>query len=185
MARQLWYGNDADTPPALRPPRWLGSLGGRYRYTERLILDGQPLSAVGEFQTRRAGDDPLSLDAEMAQRLRTWETGSGAHGADRYQSRWQHLARGWEQARAAARAQILAEHREQAQQPGLNLLVRPQDHRPFLFGPGSVRALSQRYRISAALLSGGRADLPRHRDALARALRLASLPRGRGICGPV
>jgi hypothetical protein len=59
----------------------------------------------------------------------------------------------WEQARAAARAEILAEHREQAQQPGFNMLVRPGDHRPFLLGPGSVRSLSQRYRRNAALLS--------------------------------
>jgi hypothetical protein len=34
------------------------------------------------------------------------------------------------------------------------MLGRPADRRPFLFGPGSVRALSQRYRLNAVLLSG-------------------------------
>lgn len=154
VPREIWYGNDADTPAALRPPRWIGALSGRYRYTERLILDGQPLSAVGLFQTRRAGDEPLSLDAEMAERLRAWKQDprrmaqfdtnhDGAISPDE-----------WERARAAARSEILAERHDQAQQPGLNMLVRPADHRPFLFGEGSVQALSQRYRRSAALLSG-------------------------------
>ncbi len=154
VAREVWYGNDAGTPPALRPPRWLGGIGCRYRYTERLILDGQPLSAVGLFQTQRAADDGVSLDAEMAERLRAWKHDPAMLAKFDRNHDGQISVDEWEQARAAARAQILAEHQQQAQQPGIPMLRKPADHRPFLFGPGSVRALSQRYRFNAALLSG-------------------------------
>lgn len=154
VPRTVWYGNDSGTPPALRTPWWAGgSIGNRYRYSERILLDGQPLSAVGLFQTRRAGDDPLPLDAEMAERLHAWKQ-DPQRMAQFDRDHDGHISpEEWDQARAAARAEILAEHRQQAQQPGLNMLVRPADHRPFLFGSGSVRALSQRYRRNAALLS--------------------------------
>ncbi|HEY7928918.1 MAG TPA: GIDE domain-containing protein [Steroidobacteraceae bacterium] len=148
----VWYGNDEDVPPpALRS--WMSGLGARYRYNERVILDGQPLSAVGLFQTRRAGDDPLSMDAEMADLLHSWKQDPRRMAQFDLNHDGSISAEEWEQARAAARAAILAQHREQAQQPGISMLVRPGDQRPFLFGPGSVRALSQRYRLNAALLS--------------------------------
>ena len=154
VARTVWYGNDAGTPPALRTPWWAGgSIGNRYRYSERILFDGQPLSAVGLFQTRRAGDDPLSLDAEMAQRLHAWKQDPQRMAQFDRDHDGRISPQEWEQVRAAAQAEILAEHRDQAQQPGFNMLVRPADHRPFLFGPGSVRSLTQRYRRNAALLS--------------------------------
>jgi hypothetical protein len=153
LAREIWYGDEIDTPPALRRPRWIGSFGSRYRCTERLIADGQPLCAVGQFQTRRAGDEPLSLDVELAARLHDWKQHP------------QRLARfdldhdgtlspsEWEQARAAARTEILAEHREQEQQPGFNFLVRPTDRRPFVLGAGTVASIARGYRCFAALWS--------------------------------
>jgi hypothetical protein len=152
VPRTVWYGNESDEPPpALRS--WMSSIGARYRYSERIILDGQPLSTVGLFQTRRAGDDPPSLDAEMAERLHAWKQDPKRMAQFDINHDGSISPQEWEQARAAARDEILAEHRQQAQQPGINMLVRPTDHRPFLFGPGSVRALSQRYRVNAALLS--------------------------------
>jgi hypothetical protein len=154
VPRSVWYGNDSGTPPALRTPWWAGgSIGNRYRYSERILLDGQPLSAVGVFQTRRAADDPLPLDAEMVQRLHAWKQDPKRMAQFDRNHDGVLSPDEWELARAAARTEILAEHREQAQLPGFNMLVRPPDHRPFLFGPGSVRSLSQRYRRNAALLS--------------------------------
>jgi|SRR6185437_2527280 len=152
VPRTVWYGNEEnEQPPALRS--WLSGFGAHYRYSERIILDGQPLSAVGLFQTRRAGDDPPSLDAEMADLLHRWKQDPRRMARFDVNHDGTISAQEWEQARAAARAEILAEHREEAQQPGISMLVRPPDHRPFLFGPGSVHALSQRYRRNAALLS--------------------------------
>ena len=154
VGSEVWYGNESDTPAALRPPRWLGAMTGRYRYTERVILDGQPLSALGEFQTQRAADDPLPLDVEMAERLRAWKQDPAKMARFDVNHDGQISAEEWEQARAAARAEILAEHRTESAQPGTHMLVRPADHRPFLFGPGSVQTLSHRYRVNAALLCG-------------------------------
>jgi hypothetical protein len=154
VPRNTWYGNDEDEPPpALRSSSWISAIGARYRYSERIILDGQPLSAVGLFQTRRAGDDPPSLDAEMADLLHTWKQDPRRMAQFDVNHDGTISPQEWEQARAAARAQILVQHRQEAQQPGISMLVRPPDHRPFLFGPGSVRTLSQRYRLNAALLS--------------------------------
>jgi len=152
VPRTVWYGDDQDDPPpALRS--WMSGFGARYRYSERIILDGQPLSAVGSFHTRRAGDEPLSLDAEMADLLRTWKQDPKRMAQFDANHDGTISSQEWEQARSAARTELLAEHREQAQQPGISMLVRPADHRLFLFGPASVRALSHRYRRNAALLS--------------------------------
>lgn len=152
VPRKVWYGNDENDPPAALSS-WMSGFGARYRYSERIILDGQPLSAVGMFQTRRAGDDPPSLDAEMADLLHNWKQDPRRMAQFDVNHDGTISAQEWEQARAAAHAEILAEHREQAQQPGISMLVRPPDHRPFLFGSGSVCALSHRYRLNAALLS--------------------------------
>lgn len=148
-----WYGNSEVAPPAISSSSWLSSVGARYRYSERIILDGAPLSAVGMFQTRRAGDDPLPLDEEMAARLHAWKQDPQRMARFDVNHDGNISAEEWQQAREAARAEILAEHRAQAQEPGFNMLVRPSDHRPFIFGPASVKTLSQRYRRSAALLS--------------------------------
>lgn len=154
LSREVWYGNEPDTPLAVRPTGWIGSLGSRYRYTERLIVDGQPLSAVGQFQTRRPGDEPLSLDVELATRLHDWKRDPARLAKFDTDHDGILSAAEWEQAREAARAEILAERHEQAQQPGFSFLVRPPaDRRPFLLGAGTVASVAQRYRRFAALWS--------------------------------
>ncbi|HEX4025079.1 MAG TPA: GIDE domain-containing protein [Steroidobacteraceae bacterium] len=153
LDKEVWYGDEPDTPPRLRPPRWVGMLGGQYRYTERLILDGQLLSAVGQFQTRRPGDEPISLDTEVAVRLHAWKQDPARMAQFDVNHDGSISPEEWEQARAAARAEVLAEHREEAARPGIAFLVRPAQRRPFLLGTGSVAALATRYRRAAALLS--------------------------------
>ncbi len=139
-------------PPALRPWRLFGGIGSRYRYTEWLILDGQPLAAVGFFRTQRAGDQSVSLDTELALRLRDWKQDPQRMRRIDANRDGKISADEWEQARTAARDEITKELREQSAMPGWSVLQKPADGRPFLLGAGTARELAGRYRRNAALV---------------------------------
>jgi hypothetical protein len=55
----------------------------------------------------------------------------------------------WELARQDAREEVARELHEQAALPGLDLLQKPADGRPFLIGAGPPDALTSRYRWQA------------------------------------
>jgi hypothetical protein len=149
LDKDVWYGNTPRTPPALRPWRVFGGIGNRYRYTEYVILDGQPLAAVGFFRTERAGDQVASLDTELALRLRDWKKDPERMRRIDADRDGRISADEWEQARNAARDEIVQELREQAAMPGWSVLQKPVDGRPFLLGTGTVKELAGRYRRNA------------------------------------
>jgi len=152
LDKSVWYADDPGTLPALRPIQWMGALASRYRCTERLIVEGQPLSAVGLFRTQRAADAAGSPDTELALRLREWKQDPQRMArVDRDHDGTISPAE-WEQARSEARDEVLKELREQAAQPGWHVLQKPVDGRPFLLGAGSVASLAGRYRRYAWLL---------------------------------
>lgn len=155
LDKDLWYGDTPRVPPALRPWRFFGGIGSRYRYTEWLILDGQPLAAVGFFRTQRAGDQAVSLDTELALRLRDWKQDSERMRRIDTDRDGKISANEWEQARSAAREEIVKELREQSTMPGWSVLQKPADGRPFLLGTGTVKELAGRYRRTAALVLAG------------------------------
>jgi hypothetical protein len=152
LDKDTWYGDEPRLSTSLRPFKWLGGIGSRYRYTECVILDGQPLAAVGFFRTQRAGDDVASLDTELALRLRDWKQDPNRMRQLDTNRDGTLSQEEWEAARAAARAEILHELHEQSAQPGWHVLQKPGDGRPFLLGTGTVAELSRRYRRTALTL---------------------------------
>ena len=152
LDKDVWYGDTPRTPPILRPWRVFGGIGSRYRYTEYLILDGQPIAAVGFFRTQRAGDQVASLDTELALRLRDWKQDPERMRRIDADRDGKISADEWEQARTAAREEIVKELREQSTMPGWSVLQKPVDGRPFLLGTGTVKELAGRYRRNAWLV---------------------------------
>ena len=68
--RETWYGSER-YPSRGRKHQRIG-FGQRYKFEEERIVDGDPLFALGEFKTLRAGD-PQSTREEVSMLLREWK----------------------------------------------------------------------------------------------------------------
>lgn len=105
-----------------------GMLGQRYRYTEEVIADGDPLYALGHFETDDGGrlTDASSLQGDI---LRTWKQ----HRYPTLVAAYDRDGDGaldtteWEAVRAAARREARAEQRRRGRQPAEHRLRKPED----------------------------------------------------------
>jgi hypothetical protein len=127
-----WYG-DAPRPSIGHEhgARW--SLGHRYRYREQLVLPEAELFAIGWFETHADPHTGADAQRELAHKLGEWKR-SPDHLLARFDRDGDRKldAAEWEAARAAAKAEVAAELAERALAPGVNLLKRARDGRPFL-----------------------------------------------------
>lgn len=104
-----------------------------YRYTETWIAPGDEFYALGWFTTLHGGDIGGSVNEEVSGLLAEWKRDRRA-----LLRRFDEDGNGeidlreWEAARAAARREILASHRDRARLPGLHVMRRPDDGRPYL-----------------------------------------------------
>ncbi len=151
----VWYGS---TPwPTAAPLVGEGSIGSLlredYRYTERFILPGQPLYAIGQFRTVRAAEQ--GSVAEIARDLlNEWKTDHNTLVANGFDTNgdgkidlqeWQAVRR-----RAGKMAEKI--HRERLQQPDVHRLEKPRDDNlPFLLAIEPQKRLIRQYRRYAAL----------------------------------
>ena len=149
IEQDTWYSDAPRDPPGMAPWKVFGAFSGRYRCSERLIHEGQPLAAAGLFRTQRVLDAAGSIEQETALRLGLWKRDRQRMAEiDRNHDGKVSLSE-WELARQDAREEVARELHEQAALPGLSLLQRPADGRPFLIGGGSATALTRRYRLRA------------------------------------
>lgn len=127
----------------------LGGLAGsgEYRYTESVILDGDPLYAIGRFHTLGAGDHAGPLHELTGAILREWK-----QQPDTLRERFDIDRDGvidgaeWERAREAARREALRQHGEIVRREQVHTLVKPADGRYFLLSNLEEFDLLRRYR---------------------------------------
>jgi hypothetical protein len=146
-ATDSWYG---DTPlPVAGPPAQRGfrGFGSDYRYRESRLHDGEGLYAIGWFRTE-GSVLPGALDEEVAALLRQWKRDSAAlmqrFDVDRDGTL---TLTEWEHARIAAHEQVMAERSREAAEPGVHVLEKSRDERPFLLAAGDADTLARRYRL--------------------------------------
>ena len=126
-------------------------LDGNSRFTERLILDGDPLYAIGEFHSLDDSDFSDSERLRMVEILREWkarpETLRERFDRNRDGVIDQHE---WETARGAAGARAREELSAARRHTHVHMLRKPQD-RLYLIAnrdePGLIRRLHWRARI--------------------------------------
>jgi len=160
--RHLWYGS---TRRPLGTPELGGransmfsiGLGRRYRYTEYLILEGDPIYALGEFVSDSTGQRTLSPQALSGDILRSWKADYPAllERFDRNDDGELDMKE-WRAVRDAALREARRQQAELSQQPLEHLLAKPRHGGlPFIIGSDEQQHLSSHFRRAAALYSGG------------------------------
>jgi hypothetical protein len=125
----------------------LGSGVGPYRYTEAVIMDGDPLYGIGQFRTLGAAGQGNSLRELTGAVLRDWK-----QRPDTLRERFDSNRDGridveeWERARLAAGREAAREFAEQQKRGQIHTLSKPQDGRFFLLSNLEEFGLLRRYR---------------------------------------
>lgn len=153
----VWYG-DANWPMSAPLVGKGGKFGaeGRYRYTEWLILPGQPLYAIGEFRSMNPVEH-YSVAEITRDLIRSWKQDQ-AQLLKRFDGNrdGQIDHKEWELVRKVAEVQAQKEYVQRAEQPQIHLLAKPADgERPFILSVYPQAQLTRRYRLLAtASLTG-------------------------------
>lgn len=183
LHKQTWYGGrqpDGRSRPYPKHPllrdaadkfgtwRLLGrhvQIGvGNYRYSERVLLEGDPLYAIGWFRSSDHSDRARAVEDLRGQILREWKTQPEQLARFDANQDGEIDAYEWEQARRAARAQAAEQWAEQAAKPATHMLSKPAN-RPYLLAnkPEAelIRAFKWRMRLgfTAFVLGGGAASV--------------------------
>lgn len=135
-----------------RPPDGMNWLSfGNYRYSEKLILLGDPIYATGWFRTQTAILD-LNESRDVSELMAEWK--QDKHNLlKRFDSNGdgQIDLQEWEAARRAALEQVRSQHVERSLDPDLHVLSKPPDRRPFILSTLTQKSMTRRYRLWALL----------------------------------
>jgi len=133
---------------------------GDRRYTEWLILERDPLYALGDFATVGGAHLALNAAADVAAVLAEWKRDRRSL-ASRFDldGDGEISMREWELARAEARREVGRTHAELRAAPGVHVLRRPRDGRLYLLANVDADRLAARFRLwtwlHLALFFGG------------------------------
>jgi type II secretory pathway pseudopilin PulG len=157
----VWYG--PESWPQGRIPDGTGVFGwlvdhvvtDKYRYTEHRLQLHEHVCALGAFRSL-GGVSVENPDDAVADLLREWK-----HDQKTLLSRFDTNHDGtlsaaeWDQARAAARKQVLDGRAADTRTPSLNVLADPADGRAFLLAAAEGESLARRFRRRALAGVGG------------------------------
>jgi len=152
----VWYGDSSW--PQTSPLQGGGSLfvSDRYRYTEWLVLPGQPLYVIGQFKTIAPAQ--LYKTSEITRDLiRDWKKDQ-AQMLERFDVNkdGQIDEDEWQLVRKSAKMHAQAEFRERAKQPDIHIIAKPEDDKhPFILSIYPQDQLTKRFRLHAYLFLAG------------------------------
>jgi hypothetical protein len=145
----VWYGAEPWPTGGFAAGR-TELFGSRdYRYTEHRIVETELVNVIGDFRTV-GGIATEDFEGEVAKLLAQWKQDQPAL-LQRFDTNHDGVLSQaeWEAARAAARRQI-SEQPPKAAAPNLNVMMHPQDKRPYLIAAGDLRKLAWRIRMGSA-----------------------------------
>lgn len=123
---------------------------GDYRYTEWRIHEGEEVYALGQFVTQGGASLQLDANEDVKLLLAEWKQDlAKLHERFDLDRDGQIDLREWELARAQARREVLAQHREARLQAGVHVLRVPPDGRLSLVSTISPDDIVTRYRLWA------------------------------------
>jgi hypothetical protein len=131
--------------------------GKRYRYTEHLIKDGDPLYILGNFETDSSGQRSMSVEKITGNILRSWK-----RDFSRLVKKYDQNSDGqldldeWEVVKQAARAVALEQKKAHSTVEAPHQISKPgEGGLPFVIAGEDQEKLSRRYRIKALTFSAG------------------------------
>jgi len=120
---------------------------GDYRYTEWLLIERQTLYVLGQFATRGSVDLALDAAEDIKQLLAEWKKDAESLNKRFDLDRDGQLdLREWELARAQARREVMASHRELRATSELHVMHLPRDGRLYLISDLEPAGLARKYR---------------------------------------
>ncbi|MFT3905658.1 MAG: GIDE domain-containing protein [Steroidobacteraceae bacterium] len=147
--RRVWFGSTDWPSEQLGTHNVVLGAFQRYRYTEYLIPESVRVNVIGEFRTlgNLAGGD---LEEDIGALLRQWKRDQPGL-MRRFDANHDGVlsAMEWEQARQAARGQILAEYGKAPAAGPLNMVCAPRDERPFLIAAANLDGIARKARWQA------------------------------------
>ena len=106
---------------------------GDWRHVEYLLLQDEPLYALGRFRTLSGGDQALDPERDVAELIGDWKQDQSDLKARFDLDRDGEIsAEEWQLARVAARREVARRHDELRLAPARHYLERPEDGRLFL-----------------------------------------------------
>lgn len=132
---------------------WFSS-GKQYRYTEERLHAGEPLYAIGDFQTRGGGQQGLDLSAAQGAVIREWKC-DYEQLLERFDSdgNQQLDEQEWQRVRLAAQLEAEDRHRQVCLQPARHELRKPAQAQPFILSSHGEDQLARQFYWQA--LAGG------------------------------
>ncbi|EWC42935.1 GIDE domain-containing protein [Stutzerimonas stutzeri] len=150
--RKVWTGN-LRHPRSIAPSAWLDLFSGakRYRYTEERLHEGEPLYAIGDFQSSGEGRQGFDLNAARREVIGRWK-GDFSGLLQRFDSNSDGLLdeQEWRRVRLAARLEAEDLHRQRSTAPALHRLSRPREAMPFVLSSHGEEVLARRFHWQAA-----------------------------------
>ena len=165
--KHRWYGRSLNpnqksfnNPPGSKVDlisRALSGFGRRYRFTEHLILDGDPLYVLGHFETDTTGHRTLSVDKVMGNILSHWKQDFGAL-LEQYDTNGdgELCLKEWRQVRAAAEKSALKQQAKYSTLPAEHSIREPEGRGlPFIISHTEQIKLSRSFGIQSVAYALG------------------------------
>lgn len=154
--RRIWYGNSPTPLQGSHSASAFAALlqgGQRYRYTEHLIMEHEPLYALGRFTTLGGGRNLPTLQALQGDVIRLWKLDYPAllqrFGTEGSRELTQEQ---WQAVQQAALEQARAQQESLRAAPEVHLLEDPQQRgRPLFLSTFNEDLLISRFRQRALL----------------------------------
>lgn len=151
--KDVWYGNSSR--PERPPPRnrsLLASLaGGKYRYSERRMLPGEPLYAIGLFKTVGGAGGDFTTDLDVRDLIKEWK-----QNGERLLAKFDTNKDGqidmeeWQAVRDAALGEVRARQREHENAPPAHVMSKTLDRRrPYILSAIPQEFLIRRFYLYA------------------------------------